>query len=160
MPLEIERKFLVSGEGWRSRGSGASYRQGYLSTVPERSVRVRLVRDKGYLTIKGMAVGATRTEYEYEIPADEAREMLDNLCERPLIEKTRYRVECHGLTWEIDEFDGVNAGLIVAEVELDAEDQAIILPDWVGKEVTGDRRYYNSSLIADPFTGWELKSSQ
>lgn len=159
MPLEIERKFLVSGEGWRSQGPGVPYRQGYLSTVPERSVRVRLVRDKGYLTIKGIAVGATRTEYEYEIPADEASEMLDNLCERPLIEKTRYRVDYHGLTWEIDEFNGANAGLIVAEVELDAEDQAIILPDWIGKEVTGDPRYYNSSLIADPYTAWALKSS-
>lgn len=154
MTLEIERKFLLSGEDWRVLGTGVPYRQGYLSTVPGRSVRVRLVRDKGYLTIKGMAVGATRAEYEYEIPAGEAGEMLDNLCERPLIEKTRYRVEHHGLTWEIDEFDGDNAGLIVAEVELDEEDQAITLPDWVGKEVTGDPRYYNASLIANPYTSW------
>ena len=154
MPHEIERKFLVKGEDWRVAGTGVPYRQGYLSTVPERSVRVRLIRDKGYLTIKGVTVGATRAEYEYEIPAGEASEMLDNLCERPLIEKTRYRLEHHGLTWEVDEFEGDNAGLIVAEVELDDEDQAVMLPDWVGKEVTGERRYYNASLIADPYTSW------
>lgn len=159
MPQEIERKFLVKGEGWRLAASGTPYRQGYLSTVPERSVRVRLIRDKGYLTIKGITVGATRAEYEYEIPAAEAGEMLDNLCERPLIEKTRYRLEHHGLTWEVDEFDGDNAGLIIAEVELDDEDQAITLPDWVGKEVTGERRYYNASLIAEPYSSWSSTSS-
>jgi CYTH domain-containing protein len=158
MPLEIERKFLVRGEGWRTHAEGIPYRQGYLSTEPARSVRVRLIRDKGYLTIKGLAVGATRVEYEYEIPAEEAGEMLDNLCKRPLIEKTRYRVEHRGLTWEIDEFDGDNTGLIIAEVELDAEDQAISLPDWAGDEVTGDTRYYNSSLIACPFTRWPLEN--
>ena len=160
MPQEIERKYLVKGEDWRVPGTGVPYRQGYLSTVPERTVRVRLIRDKGYLTIKGISVGASRAEYEYEIPAGEASEMLDNLCERPLIEKTRYRLEHHGLTWEVDEFDGDNAGLIVAEVELDDEDQAITLPDWVGKEVTGERRYYNASLIAEPYTGWSVKDSE
>jgi len=156
MPQEIERKFLLKGKDWRVPGTGILYRQGYLSTVPERTVRVRLIRDKGYLTIKGISVGATRAEYEYEIPAEEASEMLDKLCERPLIEKTRYRVEYQGLTWEIDEFDGDNAGLIIAEVELDKEDQAIMLPDWVGKEVTGDRRYYNANLIANPYIGWPI----
>ena len=160
MPQEIERKFLVKGEDWRVPGTGVPYRQGYLSTVPERTVRVRLIRDKGYLTVKGISVGATRAEYEYEIPAGEASEMLDNLCERPLIEKTRYRLEHHGMTWEVDEFDGDNAGLIVAEVELENEDQAITLPDWVGKEVTGERRYYNASLIAEPYTGWSLTDSE
>ena len=160
MPQEIERKYLVKGEDWRVPGTGVPYRQGYLSTVPERTVRVRLIRDKGYLTIKGISVGASRAEYEYEIPAGEASEMLDNLCERPLIEKTRYRLEHHGLTWEVDEFDGDNAGLIVAEVELDDEDQAITLPDWVGKEVTGERRYYNASLIAEPYSGWSVKDSE
>ena len=160
MPQEIERKYLVKGEDWRVPGTGVPYRQGYLSTAPERTVRVRLIRDKGYLTIKGISVGASRAEYEYEIPAGEASEMLDNLCERPLIEKTRYRLEHHGLTWEVDEFDGDNAGLIVAEVELDDEDQAITLPDWVGKEVTGERRYYNASLIAEPYTGWSVKDSE
>jgi adenylate cyclase len=154
MPQEIERKFLVEGDDWRAAGRGTPYRQGYLSTVPERSVRVRLVRDKGYLTIKGASVGASRAEYEYEISAVEAGEMLDNLCERPLIEKTRYRLVHHGLTWEVDEFGGDNAGLIIAEVELDDEDQDVILPDWVGKEVTGDRRYYNASLIAEPYSSW------
>ena len=154
MSREIERKFLLSGDGWRALGAGVPYRQGYLSTAPGRSVRVRLVRDKGYLTIKGITVGATRAEYEYEIPAEDASEMLTNLCERPLIEKTRYRVEYHGLTWEIDEFDGDNAGLIIAEVELDEEDQAISLPEWVGKEVTGDPRYYNASLISNPYSQW------
>lgn len=156
MPQEIERKFLVRGEGWREPDKGMPYRQGYLSTVAERSVRVRLIRDKGYLTIKGATIGATRAEYEYEIPADEASEMLDNLCEPPLIEKTRYRVEFQGLVWEIDEFDGENAGLIIAEVELEKEDQAIILPDWAGSEVTGDPRYYNANLIANPFSRWSL----
>jgi CYTH domain-containing protein len=160
MPHEIERKYLVKGEDWRVPGTGIPYRQGYLSTLPERTVRVRLIRDKGYLTVKGISVGARRAEYEYEIPAGEASEMLDNLCERPLIEKTRYRLEHHGLTWEVDEFDGDNAGLIVAEVELDDEDQAITLPDWVGKEVTGERRYYNASLIAEPYTGWSVTDSE
>jgi len=154
MSREIERKYRVMGDGWRDHGAGVPYRQGYLSTVAERTVRVRLIRDKGYLTIKGITVGATRAEYEYQIPADEASEMLDNLCERPLIEKTRYRVEHEGLTWEVDEFDGDNAGLIIAEVELDEEDQAIVLPDWIGEEVTADRRYYNANLIANPFTRW------
>jgi adenylate cyclase len=160
MPLEIERKFLVKGEGWRVPGAGTPYRQGYLSTVPGRTVRVRLVRDRGYLTIKGVTVGATRAEYEYEIPAGEAGEMLDNLCERPLIEKTRYRVDHQGLTWEVDEFVGDNAGLIIAEVELEDEDQAVMLPDWVGKEVTGDKRYYNANLIADPYTSWPLERGE
>ena len=156
MPREIERKYRVKGNGWRDPGAGVPYRQGYLSTVAERTVRVRLIQDKGYLTIKGITVGATRAEYEYEIPARDTSEMLDNLCERPLIEKMRYRIEHQGLTWEVDEFDGDNAGLIIAEVELDAEDQAIVLPDWVGEEVTDDPRYYNANLIANPFTRWRV----
>ena len=155
MPQEIERKFLVRNEDWCVPGTGIVYRQGYLCTVPERTVRVRLVRDQGFLTVKGVTVGAARAEYEYEIPAGEATEMLDELCERPLIEKTRYRVEHHGMVWEIDRFAGDNAGLIIAEVELEEEDQAVVLPDWVGKEVTGDRRYYNANLIAEPFSEWK-----
>lgn len=154
MAQEIERKFLVSSDAWRELASGTNYRQGYLSTVKERTVRVRTIDDKGYLTIKGITVGATRAEYEYEIPADEANELLDNLCERPLIEKTRYKISHGGLTWEVDEFAGNNQGLIVAEVELTAEDQEVALPDWAGEEVTGDPRYFNSNLIANPYSTW------
>lgn len=154
MAQEIERKFLVSSDAWRELASGTNYRQGYLSTVKERTVRVRTIDDKGYLTIKGITVGATRAEYEYEIPADEANELLDDLCERPLIEKTRYKIPHGGLTWEVDEFAGDNQGLIVAEVELTDEDQEVALPDWAGEEVTGDPRYFNSNLIANPYSTW------
>jgi CYTH domain-containing protein len=154
MPNEIERKFLVNGAGWRSFGPGTRYRQGYLSTTPERSVRVRVGGDEGFLTIKGKTVGAIRAEYEYAIPVAEANELLDKLCKRPLIEKTRYRINHQGLTWEVDEFEGANAGLVIAEVELESEDQAVVFPDWVGEEVTGDPRYYNASLVANPFSEW------
>lgn len=154
MATEIERKYLVVGDAWRTLGSGTTYRQGYLSTVKERTVRVRVVGDRGTLTIKGLTVGATRTEYEYDIPVDDANHMLDDLCEQPVIDKTRFIVEYAGLTWEIDEFTGANAGLIVAEVELDSEDQAIELPDWIGEEVSHDPRYFNANLIAHPYTVW------
>lgn len=154
MGKEIERKFLVSGEDWRALAEGVAYRQGYLSTVKERTVRVRTIGDKGFLTIKGITVGATRSEYEYPIPADDANQMLDDLCEKPIIEKRRYKIPKGGFTWEVDEFDGVNAGLIVAEVELESEDQAFEKPSWVGDEVSGDPRYFNANLIANPFTKW------
>ena len=106
------------------------------------------------MTVKGITVGATRAEYEYEIPADEANQMLDDLCEQPIIEKKRYKIPQGDLTWEIDEFGGVNEGLTVAEIELESEDQAFDKPDWVGEEVTGDPKYYNSNLIANPFKNW------
>ena len=154
MPVEIERKFLVQGDAWRCLAAGSYYRQGYLSTVAARTVRVRVVGDTGFLTIKGVTVNATRAEYEYVIPVQDAHAMLDGLCERPLIEKTRYRIEHQGLVWEVDEFTGENAGLLLAEVELDSADQAITLPDWVGQEVTGEPRYYNANLIANPFSQW------
>ncbi len=154
MGTEIERKFLVTGDGWRGWGTGTSFRQGYLSTVKERTVRVRAAGDRGTLTIKGITVGATRTEYEYEIPIEDATAMLDELCERPLIEKTRYEVEVDGLVWEVDEFGGVNDGLIVAEVELAAADQEFTKPLWAGDEVTDDSRYFNANLIAHPYTEW------
>ena len=154
MPVEIERKFLVTGDAWRQQAAGRQYRQGYLSCDPARSVRIRLAGEEAWLTIKGVSQGAARAEYEYRIPVDEAREMLDKLCLQPLIEKTRYVVEYSGLTWEVDEFFGDNAGLLIAEVELESEDQAIELPDWVGEDVTYDTRYYNASLIANPYTRW------
>ncbi len=154
MAKEIERKFLVRDNTWRGQDGGKCYRQGYLSTVKERTVRVRTTGDKGFITIKGMSVGATRSEYEYEIPLADANEMLDRLCERPLIEKTRYRVSHEGLVWEIDEFEGDNRGLIIAEVELKDETQSVTLPGWIGQEVTGDPRYFNANLVANPFSQW------
>ena len=155
MAKEIERKFLVLGDGWKRGITGVSYRQGYLSTVKERTVRVRTVGDRGFLTIKGVTVGVTRSEFEYSIPTADANALLNDLCEKPLIEKTRYKIQHAGLTWEIDEFFGENQGLVVAEVELKDEHQAIDRPTWVGKEVSGDPRYFNSNLIKTPFTQWK-----
>ena len=154
MAKEIERKYLVRDNAWRGQDSGKRYRQGYLSIVKERTVRVRTTGDKGFITIKGISVGATRSEYEYEIPLADAIEMLDRLCARPLIEKTRYRIPNEGLVWEIDEFEGENRGLIIAEVELKDETQSIKLPGWIGQEVTGDPRYFNANLVANPFSQW------
>jgi CYTH domain-containing protein len=153
MALEIERKFLVKGSAWRKH-QGTTYRQGYLNSVKERTVRVRTINQKGYLTIKGISRGAVRQEYEYEIPVAEAEAMLDELCEKPLIEKKRYPVEYKGLTWEVDEFFGENQGLIVAEVELEREDQEFVKPEWIGEEVTEDSRYFNANLIHHPYQKW------
>lgn len=154
MGKEIERKFLVEGDAWRALAEGTRYRQGYLSTVKERTVRVRTIADKAYLTIKGITQGIARTEFEYEIPLADANALLDDLCQRPLIEKDRYKIEHGGLTWEVDEFFGENAGLVLAEVELESEDQAVELPGWVGQEVSDDSRYYNANLIASPYRAW------
>jgi adenylate cyclase len=154
MGKEIERKFLIKGDAWRSQAKGTFYRQGYLNSAKERTVRIRTIDDKAFLTIKGLTVGATRSEYEYEIPLADCNAMLDVLAEKPLIEKKRYKVPFEGLTWEIDEFFGDNAGLIVAEVELKSEAQAFKRPEWVGAEVTADPRYFNSNLIKHPFTRW------
>ncbi len=154
MGIEIERKFLVKGDAWRSRAEGTAYRQGYLNSVRERTVRVRTVDEKAFLTIKGPAAGSTRSEYEYEIPLADDRAMLDVLVEKPIIEKTRYRVPFGGFIWKIDEFFGENAGLIVAEVELHSEGQAFSKPEWVDEEVTADSRYFNANLIHHPYCRW------
>lgn len=154
MGTEIERKFLVADDTWRGHGTSTVFRQGYLSTVKERTVRVRAAGDEGTLTIKGITVGASRTEFEYPIPVDDANVMLDELCEQPIIEKTRHVVDVDGTTWEIDEFAGVNEGLVVAEVELDSPDEEFTSPDWLGDEVTDDPRYFNANLIAHPYTEW------
>jgi adenylate cyclase len=154
VPIEIERKFLVSGEGWRSLGTAVCYRQGYLLSDKNRTVRIRIAGDRGYITVKGGASGIARSEYEYEIPPQEAAEMLDNLCDRPLIEKTRTQISYRDLIWEVDEFLGENQGLVIAEVELQDADQAIELPEWIGQEVSNDSRYYNSNLVRHPFTRW------
>lgn len=154
MATEIERKFLLKGDEWRVLAKGTVYRQGYLSTKKGCSVRVRLVGDRGYLTIKGLTEGFSRAEYEYPIPAKDAQEMLDNLCDRPLIEKTRYKIEYAGLIWEVDEFAGENQGLTLAEVELTDKNQIIELPDWIGKEVSDDARYFNVNLVQYPYSQW------
>jgi adenylate cyclase len=153
MALEIERKFLVKEGAWRNE-KGTKYRQGYLNSTKERTVRVRIIDDKGYLTVKGISRGAVRVEYEYEIPGAEAKAMLNDLCEKPLIEKTRYKIEHKGLVWEVDEFLGENSGLIVAEVELESEDQKFVKPKWIGEEVTEDPRYFNANLIHYPYSKW------
>ena len=153
MALEIERKFLVKEDDWRNE-QGTMYRQGYLNSDEERTVRVRVIDDRGYLTVKGISRGAVRVEYEYQIPKAEAVAMLDDLCEKPLIEKRRYKIEYKGLVWEVDEFFGDNQGLIVAEVELESEDQVYIKPEWIGEEVTSDPKYFNANLIHHPYSKW------
>lgn len=154
MGKEIERKFLVKGEAWKALAAGTVYRQGYLSTVKERTVRVRTVGEKGFLTIKGVTTGVTRAEFEYEVPAADANAMLDGLCEKPLVEKTRYRIPLDGWTWEVDEFHGDNDGLVVAEVELKSADERPPLPEWIGEDVSSDPRYFNSNLVKKPFKTW------
>lgn len=154
MATEIERKFLLAHEGWRKGARGQCYRQGYLSTEKKRVVRVRTVGDSGYLTIKGATHGISRPEFEYAIPLDDAETMLESLCHRPIIDKTRYRIRHGAHVFEVDEFHGANAGLIVAEVELGSEDEAFDRPDWLGEEVTGDPRYANANLIEHPFSVW------
>jgi len=154
MGVEIERKFLLAGDGWRVLGQPMLLRQGYLSSQRERVVRVRIEDGAAMLTIKGKSVGASRGEWEYPIPLADAEEFLARLCEQPIIEKYRRRIDFGGMVWEVDEFLGVNAGLVVAEIELAAEDQAFAKPDWIGEEVTDDARYFNANLIAHPFTSW------
>jgi CYTH domain-containing protein len=156
MAKEIERKYLVKGEQWRTLATGIVYRQGYILTVGVQTVRVRVIGDRGYLTIKGPRVGISRAEFEYEIPLEDAEEILTNLCAKPLIEKKRYKIKHQDLIWEVDEFFGENAGLVIAEVELESEEQNIILPDWIDCEVN-DPKYFNSNLIKNPYSKWKNK---
>lgn len=153
MGVEIERKFLVRETGFLDASEGVAYRQGYLSTDPERTVRIRRAGAHAYVTIKGRTHGATRAEFEYEIPLDDADALL-TMCLPPIIEKVRHRVAHAGLVWEVDVFGGVNDGLVVAEVELPSEETVVDLPAWVGGEVTDDPRYYNANLIAHPYRDW------
>ena len=153
MPQEIERKFLVKGDAWRT-GAGTRIRQGYLRNQIEGVVRVRTKGERAYLTIKGNTTGITRLEFEYQIPVEEADQILDELCIKPLIEKIRNEVRVGGFKWEIDEFLGENSGLIVAEIELEDENQTFPKPDWLGREVSSDFRYQNSSLVKNPYCKW------
>ncbi len=155
MPKEIERKYLLRNNEWQKEAdAGVVLKQGYLNTNPDRTVRIRLLGQKGFLTIKSKNIGITRNEFEYEIPYSDTLELL-KLCEPPLIEKTRYKIIRDGLTWEIDIFAGENQGLAIAEVELLSEKQTIIPPSWLGKEVSDDPRYYNSNLVLTPFKHWK-----
>lgn len=153
MGVEIERKFLPNGDAWRALGEPVLLRQGYLSSNPARVVRVRIEGTQAYMTIKGKSVGATRGEWEYPIALADAEQLL-GLCEQPLVEKIRRRIAHGKHTWEVDEFFGANAGLVVAEIELASEDEAFDKPDWIGAEVTEDPRYYNSALGKHPYSSW------
>jgi adenylate cyclase len=154
MGIEIERKFLVDRERWTPEDEGTLYRQGYLSDKKDCVVRVRIAGDEAYLTVKGASEGVTRLEFEYPIPRPDAEALLERLCEQPLVEKTRRRVSFRGKIWEIDTFHGDNEGLVLAEVELSAEDERLDLPPWIDREVSDDPRYFNSNLARLPYTRW------
>lgn len=152
MGIEIERKFLVIGDAWRTP-TGVAIGQGYLNRDKNRTVRVRLADSQAFLTIKGPSQGATRQEFEYPIPLEDALQMLE-LCDGTVIRKTRHLVIHDGNRWEVDEFHAENQGLVFAEIELTTEDQTFAKPDWLGREVTDDPRYFNSNLISHPFFQW------
>ncbi|MBA4218774.1 MAG: CYTH domain-containing protein [Proteobacteria bacterium] len=154
MGIEIERKFLVASDDWRAGVSRSTrFSQGYLSRDPARTVRVRLAGEQAFLTIKGATLGAARAEFEYAVPVADARALLA-ICDGPVVEKVRSLCPYEGMTWEVDEFLGANAGLVLAEIELDAEDQPFVRPPWLGAEVTGDARFVNANLAVRPFTSW------
>lgn len=158
MNIEIERKYRVTDTSYRAQATRCTYyKQGYLSAAPAATVRIRITGDQAFITIKGTTTGCSRQEYEYPIPVADATRMLDSLCQSGLIEKRRYLYPYAGHTWEIDEFMGDNEGLIVAEVELQSESEAVQLPPFIGREVTGDPRYYNSCLAQNPYKNWEEK---
>ncbi len=155
MALEIEHKFLLANDDWRSEvKKSVFYKQGYLSSSPLSSVRVRISDSQAWLNIKSATIGSFRHEFEYEIPLADANSILDELCVKPLIEKTRYFIEQAPHLWEIDEFTGDNAGLIVAEIELTDIGEAFAKPSWLGKEITDDIRYYNNCLANNPYKNW------
>jgi CYTH domain-containing protein len=155
MGKEIEKKFLIVNDGWRHLSTGEPYCQGYLNTEKGRTVRVRTINNRGILTIKGPNVGGVRLEYEYDIPFNEALEILHELCRKPLIEKNRYKIPFEGFIWEVDEFKGENDGLLFAEIELQHEGQEFTKPPWIGDEVTDDSRYYNANLVNNPYSNWK-----
>lgn len=158
MAIEIERKFLLKDDRWRQQAdAGTEYQQAYLVGSKAASVRVRIEGDKAFLNIKSATLGITRQEYEYPVPMNDARALLNDLCEQPVIEKTRYHLTHDGHEWEIDVFKGENAGLIVAEIELPDENAAFEKPDWLGEEVSDDPRYYNVCLVKNPYKNWKIK---
>lgn len=158
MAIEIEKKFLLNKMPTALLSTGEIICQGYMVNKKDRVVRIRLAGDKAFLTIKGPTCNASRNEFEYPIPQKDAQEMLRLFCGRPLIEKIRYTIIYKGFEWVIDRFTGVNQGLVVAEIELQAIDQPFDKPDWIGKEVTHDPRYFNSNLIEAPYSSWQKKN--
>lgn len=154
MGREIERKFLVSGMAWKRGAHGRRIRQGYLSLDKERTVRVRVAGEQAWLTIKGLTTGCTRAEFEYPLPVADARRLLDEFCHQPIIDKTRYTIHFAGHAWDVDEFHGANAGLVVAEIELRDEAETFERPGWVADEVSRDARYFNARLVRHPFAEW------
>lgn len=153
--IEIERKFLVKSSDWLSGHKGKIYKQGYLSTEAFRTVRVRLEGEKGKLTIKGKKKGIAGVEFEYNLPKSDTEFLLKNICKKPIIEKIRYKIKFGGNIWEVDIFSGDNKGLKLAEIELRSIEQEFNIPDWVGKEVTHDRRFRNANLVSNPYSNWK-----
>ena len=155
MATEIERKFLLNDNSWKEfAGEGTKYSQGYLVGSKQASVRVRIQGDKAFLNVKSATIDITRQEFEYEVPLADAQEMLETLCEKPLISKTRYHLNHENHVWEIDVFDGENNGLVVAEIELADKNEVFSKPTWLGEEVSDDARYYNTCLVKHPFKNW------
>ncbi|WP_040509907.1 CYTH domain-containing protein [Leptospira wolffii] len=154
--MEIERKFLVTNSDYKKDAFPSIILQGYLNSDKNRTVRVRIESNKAYITVKSKTVGISRQEFEYEIPITDAEEMISNICEKPVVKKLRYLINFQGSIWEVDEFLEENEGLVVAEIELKSENEIFNKPDWIGKEVSDDPKYFNSNLIRSPFRHWNL----
>lgn len=152
--LEIERKFLLKNDDYKKLSEGVLIKQGYICSENDRVVRIRIYGEKSFLTIKNATIGFSRDEFEYEIPLTDAEKMLSCVCQHPIIEKLRYKVNYEGFVWEIDEFFGENEGLVVAEIELEKENQTFPKPTWIAQEVTNDVRYYNANLFKNPYKNW------
>ena len=155
MALEIERKFLLLSDEYKAASTSKRIVQGYICSDKNRVVRVRIYGEKAYITIKNATIGFARNEFEYAIPVADAQVMLTEICEKPIIEKVRYRYDYKGFCWEIDEFHGENEGLVMAEIELPTVDCVFEKPPFIGEEVTNDTRYYNASLIRNPYKNWK-----
>ncbi|HBX49498.1 MAG: adenylate cyclase [Bacteroidetes bacterium RIFOXYA12_FULL_35_11] len=154
MNIEIEKKFTVTNESWKEEQQGVLYMQGYICRNAGKSVRVRIAGNTSYLTIKGGRTGLSRDEFEYSIPVDDAKSLLEKYCEGKIIEKFRYKIMFEGKLWEVDEFLGNNKGLVMAEIELLSETEEFVKPDWIGKDVTNDPKYYNANMIDFPYSEW------
>jgi adenylate cyclase len=157
MGIEIERKFLVINDAWRSQAVGTFYCQGYIAKTENVTVRVRIIGNQGFVTVKGKTERYSRPEFEYPIPVDDAKEMMQLWCTY-VVEKNRYRIPIDNLVWEVDEFKGLNEGLVIAEVELEHPDQVVPLPPWLGAEVSHQSQYFNSSLAQNPYQEWKRRS--